>query len=189
LNDGDSFRAEIDGKTMWIEAHQGGNQGKVVKIKYKIQDIRPASSNPSFPTQSASPDVFRDSTILPSTWKSMTTGSRFKVRQQSDFLFVERILPEEATRSGVLVAAELHKTTNGYSGTETVIAPCSVWSIPRQQWEANRYTFQFAMEFSLFSGTRIEGRAEALPPGSHLDCEKGVYDKSTSWQAFTWIPE
>ena len=45
LNDGDQFRAEIDGNTMWIEAHQGGNQGKAVKIKYKIQDIRPVQPN------------------------------------------------------------------------------------------------------------------------------------------------
>jgi hypothetical protein len=40
--DGDTFSAEIDGKTMWISARQGGNQGKLVRIKYKILDIRPA---------------------------------------------------------------------------------------------------------------------------------------------------
>lgn len=40
LIDGDKFPAEIDGTTMWITAHQGGNQGKKVRIKYKILDIR-----------------------------------------------------------------------------------------------------------------------------------------------------
>jgi hypothetical protein len=40
--DGDSFNAELDGTTMWVEARRGGNQGKKIRIKYKILDIRPA---------------------------------------------------------------------------------------------------------------------------------------------------
>lgn len=39
--DGDVFPAEIDGNTMWIIGHKGGNQGKEVRAKYKILDIRP----------------------------------------------------------------------------------------------------------------------------------------------------
>ena len=39
--DGDSFDAEIEQKTMWVVAHKGGNQGKEVRVKYKILDIRP----------------------------------------------------------------------------------------------------------------------------------------------------
>lgn len=42
LIDGDTFEAEIDGTTMWISARKGGNQGKPIKVKYKILDIRPA---------------------------------------------------------------------------------------------------------------------------------------------------
>lgn len=41
LNDGDVFPAEIAGTTMWIEARRGGNQGKKIRIKYRILDIRP----------------------------------------------------------------------------------------------------------------------------------------------------
>lgn len=41
LIDGDSFPAEIDGNTMWLSARVGGNQGKQVRVKYKILDIRP----------------------------------------------------------------------------------------------------------------------------------------------------
>ena len=39
--DGDSFYAAIEQKTMWIIAHKGGNQGKEVRVKYEILDIRP----------------------------------------------------------------------------------------------------------------------------------------------------
>jgi hypothetical protein len=40
MNDGDQFLAEIDGTTMWVSARRGGNQGKPIRIKYKILDIR-----------------------------------------------------------------------------------------------------------------------------------------------------
>ncbi|HXJ44604.1 MAG TPA: hypothetical protein VNH18_35280 [Bryobacteraceae bacterium] len=40
LNPGDFFNAEIDGKTMWIGAARGGNQGKRIKIKFAIRDVR-----------------------------------------------------------------------------------------------------------------------------------------------------
>jgi hypothetical protein len=45
LIDGDVFRAEIDGKTMWVTSHKGGNQGKEVRIKNRLLDIRPAPTN------------------------------------------------------------------------------------------------------------------------------------------------
>jgi hypothetical protein len=40
LTDGDRFEAEIKGTTMWVHARKGGNQGKAVKIKYRVIDIR-----------------------------------------------------------------------------------------------------------------------------------------------------
>jgi len=40
LTDGDRFEAEIKDATMWVHALKGGNQGKAVKIKYRILDIR-----------------------------------------------------------------------------------------------------------------------------------------------------
>lgn len=41
LIDGDEFSAEIEGTTMWLSARVGGNQGKLVRVKYKVLDIRP----------------------------------------------------------------------------------------------------------------------------------------------------
>jgi hypothetical protein len=43
--DGDSFDAEIDQNTMWIVTRKGGNQGKEIRVKYKILDIRPVPAN------------------------------------------------------------------------------------------------------------------------------------------------
>ena len=38
--DGDSFKAEVDKKTMWITAHKDGNAWQDFRTKYKILDIR-----------------------------------------------------------------------------------------------------------------------------------------------------
>ena len=40
LIDGDRFKAEVEKMTMWITAQKGGSQGKDVRVKYKILDIR-----------------------------------------------------------------------------------------------------------------------------------------------------
>jgi hypothetical protein len=40
LIDGDIFEAEVEKTTMWITARKGGNQGKNIRVKYKILDIR-----------------------------------------------------------------------------------------------------------------------------------------------------
>jgi hypothetical protein len=44
MNDGEVFSAELEGTTMWVEARRGGNQGKKIRIKYKVLDIRPIAS-------------------------------------------------------------------------------------------------------------------------------------------------
>jgi hypothetical protein len=41
--DGDQFAAEIKGKDMTVHARSGGNQGKEIKLKFKIVDIRGAN--------------------------------------------------------------------------------------------------------------------------------------------------
>lgn len=45
LIEGDMFHAEIENNTMWLTARKGGNQGKEVRMKNKILDIRPAPLN------------------------------------------------------------------------------------------------------------------------------------------------
>jgi hypothetical protein len=47
MTDGDTFNAEVEGTTMWVDARRGGNQGKRIRIKYRILDIRPAAVAPS----------------------------------------------------------------------------------------------------------------------------------------------
>ena len=45
MRDGDLFGAEIKGTTMWVFELKGGNQGKAVRVKYRVMDIRPFPAN------------------------------------------------------------------------------------------------------------------------------------------------
>jgi hypothetical protein len=40
MTDGDSFKADVEKKTMWITAHKEGNVWQDVQIKYRIVDIQ-----------------------------------------------------------------------------------------------------------------------------------------------------
>jgi hypothetical protein len=55
--DGDRFLVEIDGSTMWVRGRKGGNQGKEVKVKYRILDIRQARPVPISPQTALPPSV------------------------------------------------------------------------------------------------------------------------------------
>jgi S1-C subfamily serine protease len=143
--------------------------------------------------ESATSDVFKEGSALPANWKSIVSGNRFKIRQQGDLVYIERVLPEEAVRVGAFSGWELRKGKNGYSGTERVVIPCSYnatdWNTLGPKQIVNRSTFEYQVEVSLVSATRIEGRLLAPPSDAHLNCKKRTFDKSDSWQNFTWIPE
>jgi hypothetical protein len=52
LRIGDIFTAEVEGNTMWIIAHRGGNMGKSIHPKFKILDLR-AEATRAAPAQPA----------------------------------------------------------------------------------------------------------------------------------------
>jgi hypothetical protein len=43
MMDGDVYSAELQATTMWVKVRRGGNQGKQMRVKYKVLDIRPIS--------------------------------------------------------------------------------------------------------------------------------------------------
>ena len=145
---------------------------------------------------SAPSDVFKEAASFPANWKSMVSGNRFKIREQGEVVYVERLFTDEAAQVGFFAAWELRKTDSGYKGTERSVVPCSYtgsdWgSLGTRPPEhvVNRCTFQFPVEFSTFSESRIEGRASVPPQNTKLNCKKCSYDKPSTWQQFIWIPE
>jgi hypothetical protein len=139
---------------------------------------------------SSSPtDVFKSTEAFPVNWKSMVSGNRFQLRDQGDALFVELLLSDIARQAGLFVGMELHKGTNGYTGKERVVQGCSYvegWTARRLK---NRCSFEYPVEVSKFSATRIEGRISSPPPDAKLNCKKCSFDKAPTWHTLVWIPE
>jgi hypothetical protein len=127
---------------------------------------------------SAAP-VVKSIDSFPATWKSMESGSTFKIRKEDDVVYVERVLTEAEKQAGNFVSMELHKSKDGYSGVEHVILVGH-----------NRCTFDHPVEISRFSESRIEARIASPPPGTMIDFKKCAFSKAfSSWHAVVWIPE
>jgi S1-C subfamily serine protease len=138
-------------------------------------------------------DSFKETSSFPPVWKSMTSGSKFKIRTQSDIVYVERLLPEGVARAGVFSGYELRKSGSGYGGSAKIIGPCTYnaddWATLGRKTVTNRCTFENPVEFSLFSDSRIEGRINMPPDDAKFNCKKCTYSKPPVWQRFVWIPE
>jgi S1-C subfamily serine protease len=142
---------------------------------------------------SAPSDVFKESASFPTNWKSMVSGSKFKVHEKGEVIYVERLVDAEAAKVGYFAAWELRKADKEYKGTERITIPCSYtandWNTLGTKQVVNRCSFQYPVEFSVFTEGRIEGRVSAPPENTKMNCKKCTYDKPSMWHPFVWIPE
>ena len=149
-----------------------------------LEDLRAKLAN--------EPDVFK-SDVFPTRWKSLASGTTKIIRRDGDRIYVETVLPEAAKNAGCFNLAELQKKGEIYTGTGKDGCVCQYTKFRAfvgQVLESNRYGGEGAIEITMMSPTRIEGRAMTFPKGTKIDCEKGRYSKPVSeWQTFTWIPE
>jgi S1-C subfamily serine protease len=138
-------------------------------------------------------DVFKDGSSFPAQWKSMSTGTKYKVRVQSEFIYLEALISDDAARAGAFGGGELRKNGSTYSGKYKNVIACAYdtddWATLGRKTVRNHCTFDVSEEFTLFSASRIEGRISKPPEGSKLNCKKCTYDKPFGWQSFVWIPE
>jgi S1-C subfamily serine protease len=137
-------------------------------------------------------DAFKTQESFPTNWKSMTSGNTYTVRKEPDVVYVERVLSDAQKQAGNFASIELHRGKDGdqtYTGHERMILVGSYLDRRSNRQVINRCTFDYAVEVSMFSQSRIEFRVLAPPDGSKLDFKKCVYDKSSIWQPFVWIPE
>jgi S1-C subfamily serine protease len=139
---------------------------------------------------SAAPaDAFKSGEAFPTSWKSMSSGNRFKIRNEGDVLYVEGVLSDAAKRDGDFYAWELRKFDDRYTGKEhSVIAVYNHFPNGNVQFD-HKCAFEFPAEFSLLTASRIEGRLKYPPLGAKLNYKKCSYDKPYEWSPFVWIPE
>jgi hypothetical protein len=106
---------------------------------------------------------------------------------------VERVLSDAEKQIGNFTSLELRKGKDGYNGNEHMVITGSYVDHDFKHWTqrqvVNRCSFDFPVEVSVFSESRIEFRVLFPRSGSKLDFNKCAYDKTPVWQAFVWIPE
>lgn len=134
-------------------------------------------------------DVFKTVESFPANWKSMSTGHRFKIRKDQDVVYLEGVLTDGEKQIGSFVSGEWHKEKDGYKGNEHVIAVGSYFDRWTSRQVTNRCTFDYTMEVSVFSPSRMELRLLGPPNGSRLDFKKCTWDKAFVWKDSVWIPE
>jgi hypothetical protein len=141
--------------------------------------------------ESATPvAAFKAPEPFPANWKSMTSGNRYTIRNEPDVVYVERVLSDAEKQIGNFTSLELHRDTTGYKGSERIIAVGSYLDRWKTQQIFNRCTFDYPVEVSVYTQTRIEFRVSAPPNSSKLDFKTCAFDNKTrTWQSFVWIPE
>jgi len=129
------------------------------------------------------PDVFRTDKNLgyPMRWKSMLSGTKRNLRFEGEYIYSEVVFSKEAIEVGVFALAQLKKEGGKYVGTQR---NKMVW--PE---EGRSCTFEFKIELSQVSPSRIEGRFFGPPDASKLDWKKCAFSLPYLWEQFVWIPE
>ena len=135
------------------------------------------------------PDVFATShPPPPARWKSLASGTTKLLRFDSDYIYVETLLPEELRRRGDFVISELRKQGDKHVGTNRSRLTCSYVNWLNEE-VFNQCTEESPVEFTSVTSSRIEGRFMYYPEGTKVDCKRCTHSKKPIWRSFVWIPE
>lgn len=140
----------------------------------------------------SSTDVFR-SEMFPTRWRSLATGTTKIIRRDADRMYVETVRPDAAKEAGCFTLAELQKQGSIFVGATKYGCVCQYevnkFGVGRVL-QSNRSSDEGAIEITVVSPTRIEGRTLERPKDTKFDCKRATYSKERSvWTPFTWIPE
>jgi len=128
-----------------------------------------------------------DLLLLPSTWKSLTTGDIKVLSVFEDHILLTTLLTPTQDVAGCLSLAYLQKKDQLYTGAERFDCICT-----RQDTghvgTVKRFTVAHEMELSSITPMKIEGRIMTEPDGASFDCAKETYDKPQTWRPFSWVP-
>jgi hypothetical protein len=123
-------------------------------------------------------------------WKSLTSGTKRRVRLEEGHAYVERLVTEEQSKLGIFQLCDLRKEGDKYQGTcksQWVGRWYDRW---KYQWRTRLCQGQGRIEFTKFSPLRIEGRAEEKGRGekwSDKDNSNCGARFPAEWQDFVWI--
>ncbi|MHB8654679.1 MAG: S1C family serine protease [Terriglobia bacterium] len=142
------------------------------------------------PVRSASQLQGANPTDMSGEWKSLTSGKRFKVRLEGQHAYVEWLPTEEQTKLGYFQLCDLKAEGTKYGGTCKTQSLARWWDRWHYQWRTRACQFNFQMELTRYSTSRIEGRTEAKGLGkkwSTKDYSNCGERFPVEWTDFVWI--
>ena len=123
-------------------------------------------------------------------WKSLTSGATRRVRLEEGHAYVERVVTEEQSKLGIFQLCDLTAREGRYEGTCRYQFVTRWYDKRHYQWRTRACQSQRQMEFTKYSPSRIEGRAEEKGRGEkwsgkdNSDCGERFPLK---WEDFVWI--
>jgi tetratricopeptide (TPR) repeat protein len=143
-------------------------------------------------TQPLSPLAEATPTDISGEWKSLTSGTTFRVRLEQAHAYVERLVTEEQSKLGIFQLCDLGNEGDKYHGT------CRSQWVDRwydnrpwvHQWRTRVCQSQGQMDFTTYSPSRIEGRLETRGVGekwSDRDQSNCGERFPLKWQDIVWI--
>jgi hypothetical protein len=123
-------------------------------------------------------------------WTSLTSGHDYNLRQDGNYLYVDRIdVPPEVKSAGGFTRAELTKSSDGtYTGVQHSRLPC-VYTRGRGAFAQNLTNWcslNIKIELHFVSITRIEGFSTTP---EKFNCSKCESEGADQQRPLTWIPK
>lgn len=160
-------------------------QGEVLKCEMSRPKIsKTESAMKKEPTVSPTPASSQN------LWRlAQDPNSRWKIWVEEDFLFAERIMSSGQSAAGDFDTIEARKKDDQFSGTQHMRATVSLGRAGTQAGtKSNTCTWDFAVQISSISASRIEGKWEGYPRDTQLDTRQCKFSGERVWEDFTFIP-
>src|SRR5262249_37851573 len=128
-------------------------------------------------------------TYSPVVWTSLTTGKEYKIRMDSDHLYIDGILPawlRQAEKDGAFFRCNLARGESKWTGTCTSYMPYH-WTDKSGNTQANWCRIETMENVTLVTKIRIEGEYETLDQKG-FDASKCLVKKG-EMAHFAWIPK
>jgi len=127
-------------------------------------------------------------TDISGEWKSLTSGSTFRVRLQEGHAYIERLFSDEQRAAGAFQMCDLKMEDGRYHGACSIQFPVT-WTNSFGQTQ-KVCTFQLQRVIAKYTPTRVEGSMEEIKPigewsfRDYRDCGKRLKPEP---KGFVWI--
>ncbi len=134
--------------------------------------------------------VTEDTTATPrqALWTlAENPNSKWKFRVRDQFLFGERILPDERKALGDFDTVDVKRQGDRFVGTQRVRITFRIKDSSPEGYSSKKCQWDFPVELGSVTDERIEGKWESYPRDSKVNALTCVRSGDRFWESATWI--